>query len=646
VDPHPATAAPPPPANLVVWGALALAVAGAGSAPVLALYPLPSLALALALLGAGARGLLLAGTGLFIEGLLQRSGQGYLLRTRGRRVVLHVLWIGALLLCVAAVADLFLFGFAGYHLPMAVRILFADGVRGLGGVLEATGMSAGSLVRGSLALGGALGLAALMSGGSRRLAARLDRTVSRRTALLVAGAGLLLLLLEQLASPLVKDPERWEAELRSAPLAFAIVRPEPELASFRVQVREPPAAPLPPVPAADPRGLPDVLLVLVESLRRDAIDPRTTPRLLALADSPRARLLTAVTTGNVTHYAWYGLLAGQHPLVYDHRKRRQDHRGSPALLALGQAGYRIRVFASPDTTYQDLAPIVFGDPAPHVQLEPQPTAHRPEERDRAVVARLVDELTHGERGGQVFLVALDSSHFDYAWPADFVPPHPDYAHQIALFGRRARDPAELARLRARYLDAVAWVDHLLGLLADGLRAAGRLDTTLVLVTGDHGEAFGEHGVFTHGSDLGREQLEVPLLVRFPADALTDLGHLDPPGADPGRLVSHLDVLPTVLHLIGRWEELAGAFPGTPLQLPGPPRPLLTFQGWNSRAFRFVLLHDGRKALLELDTPDPFRASRLRVKKLTDLDDRPLPGPLELPRWIATACARLPFLGFP
>jgi len=61
---------------------------------------------------------------------------------------------------------------------------------------------------------------------------------------------------------------------------------------------------------------------------------------------------------------------------------------------------------------------------------------------------------------------------------------------------------------------VAYTDHELGRLWSALEARGGLDRSVVAVTSDHGEEFGEHGHFGHVA-LHHETLHVPLLLRFP-----------------------------------------------------------------------------------------------------------------------------------
>ncbi len=96
--------------------------------------------------------------------------------------------------------------------------------------------------------------------------------------------------------------------------------------------------------------------------------------------------------------------------------------------------------------------------------------------------------------------------------------------------------------RARYHNDLALADASLGTLIDGLRTRGLLEKTVIVVTGDHGEAFGEHeGNVLHTQAVYEENLHVPLLISAPT--------VVPAGAT-ARITSTLDVAPTILSLLG------------------------------------------------------------------------------------------------
>jgi arylsulfatase A-like enzyme len=81
--------------------------------------------------------------------------------------------------------------------------------------------------------------------------------------------------------------------------------------------------------------------------------------------------------------------------------------------------------------------------------------------------------------------------------------------------RREWSPQEIQLEVDAYDSSIAYLDHQLGLLSDELQRRGLLENTLVIITSDHGEQFGEHGLFGHGNSLYRPLLHVPLLISFP-----------------------------------------------------------------------------------------------------------------------------------
>jgi len=93
-----------------------------------------------------------------------------------------------------------------------------------------------------------------------------------------------------------------------------------------------------------------------------------------------------------------------------------------------------------------------------------------------------------------------------------------------------------------YLGEVAATDHAVGELLAALEAAGRLDSTVILVTADHGEDLMEHGEPTHASYCYDSTIRVPLLVRYP-----DGRHA---GERSFAVASVVDVYPTLLAALG------------------------------------------------------------------------------------------------
>jgi arylsulfatase A-like enzyme len=119
----------------------------------------------------------------------------------------------------------------------------------------------------------------------------------------------------------------------------------------------------------------------------------------------------------------------------------------------------------------------------------------------------------------------------------FLDPHKQYLDHPG-FSNYGKGP------RALYDGEIAYTDHHVGRVLKALWASPLRERTAVILTGDHGEAFGEHGVFFHGREVWDEIMRVPFLVSVP-------------GAAPRRIsrrMSHVDLAPTILDLASIAED--------------------------------------------------------------------------------------------
>jgi choline-sulfatase len=153
----------------------------------------------------------------------------------------------------------------------------------------------------------------------------------------------------------------------------------------------------------------------------------------------------------------------------------------------------------------------------------------------------------------------------FVW-AHFLDPHKKYLEHpgFSNFGTDRR---------ALYDGEIAFTDHHIGRVLRALAASPAADRTVVIVTGDHGEAFGEHGFFFHGREIWDEVVRIPLLIYVPGAKSRKIA----------RRVSTVDLAPTVLDLAGlpadaeaRGQSLASEIFGGELSA----RPILIDQPCN------------------------------------------------------------------
>ncbi len=123
-------------------------------------------------------------------------------------------------------------------------------------------------------------------------------------------------------------------------------------------------------------------------------------------------------------------------------------------------------------------------------------------------------------------------------------------------GPRRRDDAAWRVYRSYYFNCIRDVDNHIGQVLDGLDRLGLAKDTLVILTADHGEQAGAHGLSGKGGTMYKETLRVPLIVR---------GAGIPAGKTTAALAGSVDLSPTLLALSGaggrtraeRWPNIHG-----------------------------------------------------------------------------------------
>jgi arylsulfatase A-like enzyme len=132
-------------------------------------------------------------------------------------------------------------------------------------------------------------------------------------------------------------------------------------------------------------------------------------------------------------------------------------------------------------------------------------------------------------------------------------------------GRKPLRPGDLEHIVATYDAEISSADAGFGELVALLRRLGRYDSSLIVLTSDHGEAFGERGrVAWHGDTLYDEQIRIPLIVRLPGGRFS--------GRTIEPQVRSIDIAPTILSLLkvpvppefsGAAIDIAGGAAGHP-----------------------------------------------------------------------------------
>jgi len=299
--------------------------------------------------------------------------------------------------------------------------------------------------------------------------------------------------------------------------------------------------------APDDEPLPNLLLIVVDTLRADRLTPygcaeETSPRIGRLADEgvvfARATAQCSWTIPSVA-----SLLTGRYPArigVQWGRELEIDPAFPLVPEQLASAGYDTACIFGNGIVDANWG---FARGFDHFVLGRalELTAER-------ITDHAIEWLERHGRDRFFLYVHYIDPHDGYE------PPHrnnpfirkgegvPNQRIHELFLGREQADEEELARIRRAYDAEVFFADREIGRLLDHLRRAGLDRHTAIVLTSDHGEEIADHGGFRHGLSQYVEQTRVPLILRLP-----DREHAGIVVRDPVELI---DVAPTLRELAG------------------------------------------------------------------------------------------------
>jgi membrane-anchored protein YejM (alkaline phosphatase superfamily) len=290
--------------------------------------------------------------------------------------------------------------------------------------------------------------------------------------------------------------------------------------------------PLAPIARVAHRPL-NIVWLVSESLRADMLDPEIMPSTHAFAK--RALWFRHhYSGGNGTRMGMFSMFYG---LYGSYWFPFLQHRREPLLLdVLRDDRYQLGLFTSANFRYPEFDKTIFaGVPAQELHSFEQGPGW---ERDRHNVGALLDFIGHRDPS-RPFLAFMffESPHARYYFPPESVIRRPYLEELNYATMDLARD---IGLIFNRYVNSCHHLDSQFERVFDYLERQGLLDSTLVLVTGDHGEEFLEKGRWGHGSDFSEEQTRVPLVLWIPGEAPHEVT----------RMTSHLDIPATLLARLG------------------------------------------------------------------------------------------------
>ncbi|MZR62597.1 sulfatase-like hydrolase/transferase [Alcanivorax sp. DP30] len=342
---------------------------------------------------------------------------------------------------------------------------------------------------------------------------------------------------------------------------------------------------------------PNVMILVAESLRWDMLTPEIMPNLWRFAERHGTRFTDHLSGGNGTRMGIFSLFYG---LPGNYWFSILDERRSPVVMDLLQKGdYRLGLFTSANFSYPEFDRTVFVN----VPKENMVSDDKEEgwKRDRRNVRRLLDWLD-ANPADQPFMgfMFFESAHARYYFPEESVI-REDFLPELNYATMDLEQDIE--GIFNRYINASHHLDQQLGRVLAALEESGCLENTVVIITGDHGEEFMENGRWGHNSEFHQQQVRVPLVMAVPGRA----------PAVVTRPTSHMDVVPTLLPLLGVTNPASDYSIGTSLFAAHPDRPYRLVASWDALAY---VGEDYKVAM-------PLKAGGLSEMTISTADDQPL-----------------------
>jgi arylsulfatase A-like enzyme len=431
--------------------------------------------------------------------------------------------------------------------------------------------------------------------------------------------------------------------------------------------REPYVAAAHSKPSPQSPGAPNIILITMDTARQRhfsiyGYERDTAPNLQRLVEG--ATLYTrAIASGDMTlttHASIFtGMYASQHKAYYDApaspEGRPLDDKFLTLAEMLSERGYLTLgvvanyAYLSKDfglhqgfQHYDDREPAPFLGEAPHYYLRQAvrnlftgfatpyefDQKYRRAEDINAEVFTLLDKVHKRGRPFFLFINYMDA-HWPYLPPPPFDTVYPGkeenftttryYALKEKVMKlERKLEEKERRHLVSQYDGGIKYLDFHLGKLMARLHELGLYENSLILVTSDHGETFGERELLEHSVSVYQDQVHIPLIVKHPNSKEQKVVN---------EFVSVIDIMPTVFEVVA--EEIPGNLPGQSLlrREPGNSRIIISesfpnhhFIQWHHRfdrferalfswPFKFISSTTGKKELYDL-SKDPNETANL------------------------------------
>ena len=357
--------------------------------------------------------------------------------------------------------------------------------------------------------------------------------------------------------------------------------------------------PLNPLQFKKPAKPYNIIWLTSESWRADTLNQTVMPNAWQFSKQA-ARFTRNYSTGNGTRMGVFGMFMGM-PGNYWFSFLQSRH-GSALIDVLQKQNYQMSLHTSAKFTYPEFDKTIFAQVPSELLHE---TRHPASgwENDRDNVTDLLSFIDKRDPAKPFFtFLFFESPHARYYFPPESViaTPYRDDLNYATLSKKELRN--DIVPIKNRYINSVHHLDMQFGRIFSYLKEHQLMDNTIVVLIGDHGEEFMEHGFWGHNSTFVDPQVRTPLVIYAPG--------MKPLVSDD--MTSHMDVIPTIMPLLGVSNPAQDYSIGYNL-LAGERRSHTYISDWDK-----VTYVDN-----EVKISQPVNAKSFALLKVSKIDDTPL-----------------------
>ncbi len=360
--------------------------------------------------------------------------------------------------------------------------------------------------------------------------------------------------------------------------------------------------PLHPIQFTQPAKPYNIIWLAAESWRADTLNEKIMPNTWQFAKQA-TRYTQNYSGGNGTRAGVFSMFMGM-PASYWFQFL-QEQRGAAIIDVMRQQNYQMQFYTSALFSYPEFDRTIFAQ-VPENKMRALQRSGKPTwQNDQQNVSDLLSFIDKRDTSRPFFtFMFFESPHARYFFPPESViaKPYRDDLNYATLSKEALRQ--DIVPIKNRYINAVHHLDSQYKRVFDYLKDKNLLDSTIVILVGDHGEEFMEHGFWGHNSTFVDEQVRTPLVIYMPKQAASIVG----------KLTSHSDIVPTMMPILGVSNPKSDYSIGINL-LSDETREHVYIADWDKLAY----------VDKDVKIVQPVNGKALFMQKISTMQDKPILG---------------------